>query len=673
MYLATHLGTDRPVALKVIAPQFMMNDEFVERFRREAKAAGRLHHPNVVNVTDFGFATVDGKQVAYMVMEYLDGCTLADILEEEATLPIPWIVDIIEQACSALDEAHRLGIVHRDLKPDNLWLEPNRRGGYRVKVLDFGLAKLDAPVLVESSGPLALPAEQRSPTPDGASINQAMRAADLAAGGAYQEKSGADQPTMVLEPDTDEDNTPTRILEPKQTEGGIGGAATAAVPVRAADTVPPSPSGASMAGSIAQDSIAEDKTQILNRVTVRDDQYSTSSTEVTDGLTRVGSVLGTPVYMSPEQCRAEPLDARSDIYSLGVITYQMLAGEPPFKGSMAELMRQHADTPPPPLNRKGRKIPKKLGLLVMLALAKNPADRPQSAAGFASALRSFSEGTGSLLRRAFSLYSENFPKFVKLSALFYLPVIAISILLLILTISSGRASTPTDDTRPAEMLFFAGVEVWRWIATSIVAGVTIRLVAQLNIAPLRPLRVRVALASLKKRLLGLLLTMLMVGILSISGLILGGIPGILFYINSSLVAPVVVMENLRGWQARRRSKSLVRRVKRTAVATILFQILLPAFVGGVVSASAAILSKGTTGDASTMLAARVNSLISLTINMFIVPLIASMTALLYLKARQAAGETLREAMSMFEDEDTPRTRWQMRMRERLSLPTQPGR
>jgi hypothetical protein len=167
--------------------------------------------------------------------------------------------------------------------------------------------------------------------------------------------------------------------------------------------------------------------------------------------------------------------------------------------------------------------------------------------------------------------------------------------------------------------------------------------------------------------------MLMVGVLSLCGLLLGGIPGILFYINSSLVAPVVVMENLRGWQARRRSKALVRRVRRTAVATILFQILLPAVVGGVVSASAAILSKGTTGEASTMLAARVNSLISLTLNMFIVPLIASMTALLYLKARQAAGETLREAMSMFEDEDTPRTRWQMRMRERLSLPTQTGR
>src|SRR5918992_3516971 len=77
VYLATHLGTDRPVALKVITPQFMMEGEFVERFRREAKAAGRLRHPNVVDVTDFGFAGHGAGRVAYLVMEYLDGCTLA--------------------------------------------------------------------------------------------------------------------------------------------------------------------------------------------------------------------------------------------------------------------------------------------------------------------------------------------------------------------------------------------------------------------------------------------------------------------------------------------------------------------------------------------------------------------------------------------------------------------
>src|SRR5262249_6332680 len=154
VYLATHLGTERYVALKLISPQFMRNNEFVERFKREARAAGRLRHPNVVDVTDFGFASVKAGKVAYLVMEYLDGCTLGDVLAEEKRLPLEWVADILDQVCSAVHEAHLQGIVHRDLKPDNIWLEPNRLGSYRVKVLDFGIAKLaetevDEPSAVE--------------------------------------------------------------------------------------------------------------------------------------------------------------------------------------------------------------------------------------------------------------------------------------------------------------------------------------------------------------------------------------------------------------------------------------------------------------------------------------------------------------------------------------------
>jgi len=134
VYLAVHLGTERFVALKLITPQFMRNEEFVQRFKREARAAGRLRHPNVVDVTDFGFASVHGENVAYLVMEYLDGCTLGDVLKEETRLPLEWVVDILEQVSSAVHEAHQQGIVHRDLKPENIWLEPNRLGGYRVKV-----------------------------------------------------------------------------------------------------------------------------------------------------------------------------------------------------------------------------------------------------------------------------------------------------------------------------------------------------------------------------------------------------------------------------------------------------------------------------------------------------------------------------------------------------------
>src|SRR6266404_1986961 len=168
VYLATHLGTDRYVALKLIAPQFMRNPEFVERFKREARAAGRLRHPNVVDVTDFGFARVRGEDVAYLVMEYLDGCTLGDVLKEETQLPLDWVVDILEQVSSAVHEAHQQGIVHRDLKPENIWLEPNRLGGYRVKVLDFGIAKLaeieTAASPVIKDGEKTTPATGRAPS-----------------------------------------------------------------------------------------------------------------------------------------------------------------------------------------------------------------------------------------------------------------------------------------------------------------------------------------------------------------------------------------------------------------------------------------------------------------------------------------------------------------------------
>src|SRR6476469_2595708 len=167
VYLAVHLGTERYVALKLITPQFMRNEEFVERFKREARAAGRLRHPNVVDVTDFGFSGSEADRVAYLVMEYLDGCTLSDVLIEENRLPLYWVVDILEQVCSAVHEAHQQGIVHRDLKPDNIWLEPNGLGGYRVKVLDFGIAKLGEvssarPDLIAPSKPPLQPTEEVS-------------------------------------------------------------------------------------------------------------------------------------------------------------------------------------------------------------------------------------------------------------------------------------------------------------------------------------------------------------------------------------------------------------------------------------------------------------------------------------------------------------------------------
>src|SRR5277367_1012752 len=156
VYLATHLGTTRVVAVKVIAPNWAKEPEFLARFQREAQACGRLRHPNIVNVTDFGVARAHGGDMPYLVMEYLDGQTLSDFQKANPVIALPVIADLLDQIGLALAEAHRHGIVHRDLKPDNVWLEPNGRGGYTVKVLDFGVAKVNligewAPLLLRTA------------------------------------------------------------------------------------------------------------------------------------------------------------------------------------------------------------------------------------------------------------------------------------------------------------------------------------------------------------------------------------------------------------------------------------------------------------------------------------------------------------------------------------------
>jgi serine/threonine protein kinase len=138
-------------------------------------------------------------------------------------------------------------------------------------------------------------------------------------------------------------------------------------------------------------------------------------------VTQAGTVTGTPLYMSPEQCRGVQVDARSDIYSLGVVAYRMLAGIPPFSGDAMQLIKLHSEAPPPHLTAHGLRLPRRLSALVMAALAKDP--RPvQTARRIRSALRASAEAAA-LPRHAVSLYSEHFPVFFKLSLLASVPLI----------------------------------------------------------------------------------------------------------------------------------------------------------------------------------------------------------------------------------------------------------
>ncbi len=236
-----HRGTDtvlgRPVAIKVLAPQFARDAAFVERFRREARAAARLNHPNVVNVYDTG--SDDGTH--YIVMEYVDGRTLADRLASGGALPTAAALELAGAVCRALSAAHRQGIVHRDIKPGNVMVTPEGQ----VKVMDFGIARLA----------------------DGA-----------------------------------------------------------------------------------------------------------------ETVAQTAAVLGTASYLSPEQARGEPVDERSDIYSLGVVLYEMLTGRPPFTGDSAVAVAyKHVQEAPEPPSRWNPDIPPALDAVVLRCLAKDPANRYPSA------------------------------------------------------------------------------------------------------------------------------------------------------------------------------------------------------------------------------------------------------------------------------------------------------
>ena len=623
VYLATHLGTERYVALKLISPQFMRNNEFVERFKREARAAGRLRHPNVVDVTDFGFADVKAGQVAYLVMEYLDGCTLGDVLSEEKRLPLEWVADIMDQVCSAVQEAHQQGIIHRDLKPDNIWLEPNRLGSYRVKVLDFGIAKLG-----EAGGP---------------ELDEDAGAATI-----IDEIAAIAPFVPQLESDT--------LLRPGVDEG-VGTLLKSPVPDKS--------------NNHTHQTADDDGTLLFEPGTQASARQTMHHTTVEEGaaLTRVGAIMGTPLYMSPEQCGGGHVDTRSDIYSLGVIAYQMLAGEPPFAGNTSAVMRAHREQSPKHLVEHETKIPKRVAGVVMSALAKDPAQRPPTAFAFSSAIRGQSEGIGALYRRAFSLYSEYFPKFAKLTLIAHIPIV-ISILFMAGLVIFDKYRPPESlGMKVAMVVALVIVEISHvvayTIAGAVISGVTAVIITQLTAAPLRPVKLRVAFAVLRRRWRPFLKTMLLVTLRVFLFGCLCIIPGIVAWMRYILYAPVVLLEGLEKKAAMKRARQLASRSWRTMIIASLLQLLIPMTVGIVVGQ---IKINGAKPDS---LEHQLYQQIFSLANIFIMPLISIVPALLYLKMRQLGGEPLTPALLQIEEGET-HSAWQQRMRTRLSLHTPTG-
>ena len=761
VYLATHLGTERPVAVKLMAPRLTQNDEFVRRFSREAKAAGRLRHPNVVDVTDFGVARTERGPLAYLVMEYLDGCTLADILAEEKQLPLEWVTDILSQTASAVQEAHQLGIVHRDLKPDNIWLEPNRLGGYRVKVLDFGLAKL-AEVAPRNQGNTSLggnnnaTTELRHSLPDAATILGDEFLPTLDGNAITLEENAPTAEHPLSKPPTISGTAGAVVEEPAAkafaaAAGADDEAPTIALPANPdvahlaaeeADTIalPPSDNDAEAdTQELSAAAVAMQVASMLERrptpFTTRHQSDDAHSTALDGNVTRVGSIIGTPLYMSPEQCRGDKLGIGTDIYSLGVITYQMLAGETPFSGNSLEILRQHREVNPVSLREKDKKVPRKIGKLVMSALEKDPARRPASVEAFANMFLARAEGVATLLQKAVSIYGERFASLTKISLLVHLPLLFFTLLAFgkDILLRGGHIGETAAQVFTGAYGFINFIT--NFISAPLISGVTVLIVLQLSVAPLRPIQGRAALkkvwANLRPLLwtgflvitlgvllfgaicavgipLGLLLKAKVAGALGTIVMILTVVAGLFAFavimVRSSLYAPIVLVEGLKGRAAMRRSKHLVSFALGTVIMTVAVQWLIPISIstgaqliaasGGnnqpkVIKTNAGV--KVEVGEQPTAadteeevpltpeekaarrksrayrgeVAGRLASLLSV----FFVPLIAIINALLYMKLRQTAGESNKELFASFENEEMPTSRWQQTMRIRLSAAT----
>src|SRR5215470_2067372 len=246
VFKARHIFLKTSHAIKVILPDLVGNDPMLAtRFRQEALAAAAIRHQNIIAVTDFG--VVRGT-MPFLVMEFIKGQSLQDILSLEGAMSPQRAWEFISAIAAGVGAAHRQNIVHRDLKPLNIMVQDDVPVAEGVKILDFGLAKI---------------------------------------------KSGE------------------------------------------------------LLGSFVQ--------------------------AQTTGL------MGSPFYMAPEQWSDEEPDARADIYSLGVMLYQMLAGEVPYKGaSIPSIMRKHLTEAPPPMSDHGATVPLNVEAVVRHALEKDPSSRPQT-------------------------------------------------------------------------------------------------------------------------------------------------------------------------------------------------------------------------------------------------------------------------------------------------------
>jgi hypothetical protein len=369
--------------------------------------------------------------------------------------------------------------------------------------------------------------------------------------------------------------------------------------------------------------------------------------------------------MSPEQCRGERLDARSDVYSIGVIAYQMLTGAPPFTGDTATVIRSHNELQPAPVRLANKKVPKRVSRMIMSALEKDADKRPQTAIAFAHAMRANADGLGALYRRAFALYSEYFPKFLKLSLVAHIPVIIVTGLAIAYRFTEPKMGFGMKLGLGIPLALFQVVA--GFVSGSIISGVTAIIVTQLAVAPMKPVQLRAAADILRHRWKPFLKTGLNVILRMAIGFVLLVVPMLIVQVRYLLWGPVVLMEGLQGKAALKRARALASRSWRTIILAMIIQFCVPAIVGAIVGG---LLGLNETHQHQHSWRIRVIGQLSELLNIFVLPLLAIVPALLYLKMRQFGGETLTDAMSQLQELEPTKSHWQQRMRTRLTVTPQ---
>jgi hypothetical protein len=337
----------------------------------------------------------------------------------------------------------------------------------------------------------------------------------------------------------------------------------------------------------------------------------------------------------------------------------MLCGSPPFTGEPLSVLRAHCESQPPSLRKHNRKLPEGISRVVMSALAKDPAARPQTALSLAHALRANADGLGVLYRRAFALYSEYFPTIFKLSLLAHAPVIAVMLITIGVRLTGFHPVGASQNMVDIALGVFKNIA--SFVTSSTIAGVTAIIVAQLAVAPLKAVELRPAFAILLSRWRPFLTTGVLVTLRLVLGLIPLAIPAVLLTLRYALWAPVVLMEGLQNKAALKRSAALTTRSQRDILVAVAFQFFMPKLVEKLIG-----INTDPKGGTFSKVIAELASLTSV----FVSPLVSIVPALLYLKLRQFGGEPLTEVMARLADAGAGRN-WERRMRARLA-PTPPS-